>query len=164
MDTVEIRPDPESFRRVAAALSKEADGKEYRAELRADLREALEPGVGAVRSAVLGMDSAGLPHEGAGLRQAVAAGVKTSIRLSGKSPGARIKVGKRAVPRFPNAARRLNARKWRHPLFGSPDYWVDQTGAPGWFDDTLRRLRPALAAAVSKALDKRAQRITRRSQ
>lgn len=162
MDTVEIRPDPESFRRVAAALDAEANGAEYRRDLSAELHAALSPGVQAVRSAVLGMKSAGLEHEGAGLRQGVAAGVKSEVRLGGEAPGARIRVRARAVPRFPHAARRLNARKWRHPVF-SPDTWVDQVGRPGWFDDTLRRLRPRLVAAVGRALDKRAQRIARRS-
>lgn len=163
MDSVEIRPDPESFRRVAAALSQEANGKEYRRELARELHTALAPGVTAVRSAVLGMKSAGLDHEGVGLREGVAAGVKSEVRLGGEAPGARIRARKSAVARFPGAAKRLNARKWRHPVFGSPDYWVDQTGKPGWFDDTLRRLRPRLVAAVGKALDKRAQRIARRS-
>lgn len=163
MDAVEIRPDPASFRRVAAALDDEADGREWRRELAAELHTALAPGVDAARAAVLAMPG-GLPHAGEPLRQAVAAAVTSEIRLSGASAGARIRARKRGMPRgFTNAPKRLNARRgWRHPVF-SPDVWVTQRGEPGWFDDTLRPLRPAMRAAAERALQSRAQRIARRS-
>lgn len=162
MDAVEIRPDSASFRRVAAALDDEADGKEFRRDLATALHAALSPGVDAVRSAVLGMDSGGIREGGEPLRQAVAAGVVSEVRLDQGT--ARIRARKRGMPRnFPNAPKRLNqARGWRHPVF-SPDVWVSQRGRPGWFDDTLRRLRPQLRAAAGEALQARATRITRRS-
>lgn len=164
MDGVVIEPDARQFTRVARALQDEASGDEWTQELASDLHAALEPGVTAVRSAVMGMATGGLPHAGEGLRQAVAAQVESIVRTSGPRAGARIRAGKPAVRGFRNAPARLNSlRGWRHPVFGDYDTWVHQTGAPDWFDGTLRRLRPALRAAAEKALDKRAQRISRRS-
>ncbi len=157
-----MQPDPASGRRVAAALDAEADGHEWRRELATELHAALAPGVDAARAAVLSMPG-GLPHAGEPLRQAVAAAVTADIRLSGSSAGARIRARKSGMPRgFTNAPKRLNGRGWRHPVF-SPDVWVAQRGAPGWFDNTLRPLRPAMRAAAERALQARAQRIARRS-
>lgn len=162
MDHVVVEPDHHNFARVARALQEEADGKQWAAELREDLHKALEPGVAAARGAVLGMPSSGQPHEGEPLRVAVAHQVVAEVSL-GRSPGARIRVRKRGMPRgFANAGKRLNARRgWRHPVFAS-DLWVSQRGEPGWFDDTLRRLHPRLRAAAERALANRARRITRR--
>ncbi|MCX4468968.1 hypothetical protein OOK41_01340 [Micromonospora sp. NBC_01655] len=162
MDVVEVRPDPATFRRVAAALDAEADGRQWRRELATELHAALAPGVDAARAAILAMPG-GLPHAGEPLRQAIAAAVVSEIRLTGAA-GARIRVRKRGMPRnFPNAPRRTNARRgWRHPVF-SPDVWVTQRGEPGWFDDTLLRRRPAMRAAAEKALQARARRIARRN-
>ncbi|NJP33682.1 hypothetical protein [Micromonospora thermarum] len=162
MDHVVVEPDHRNFAQVARALQDEADGTQWRAELTADLHEALEPGVTAARGAILGMPSAGLPHGGEPLRVAVANQVVSEVSL-GRNPGARIRVRKRGMPRgFRNAGKRLNARRgWRHPVF-SPDVWTHQLGEPGWFDDTMRRLHPKLRQAALRALDRRARRITRR--
>ena len=164
MDHVVIEPDHASFQRVIRALDEEAGGTEWREELAADLHQALEPGVSAVRSALLGMSTGGLPHAGESLRQAVAAGVESIARLDGPRAGARIRARKPTVRGFRNAPARLNSnRGWRHPVFGDVDTWVDQMGRPGWFDDTLRPLRPALVRAAERALRNRAQRISRKA-
>ncbi len=162
MDHVVIQPDHHQIARVARALQDEADGRQWRTELAADLHEALEPGVAAARGAVLGMPSTGLSHAGEPLRVAVAQQVVSEVSL-GRTPSARIRVRKRGMPRgFANAGKRLNARRgWRHPVYGS-DVWVAQRGEPGWFDDTMRRLHPRLRLAAERVLDKRARRITRR--
>lgn len=164
MDSVVIRPDEASFRRVVRALDDEADGREWRRELAEELHEALQPGVIAVRSSIMSMASAGLEHAGEPLRSAVAGNVVTDIRLGASGGGARIRVRRTGLPRgFANAPKRLNGRSgWRHPVFG-PDVWVRQIGKPGWFDDTLRALRPKLRQSAQKALQSRADRIARRS-
>lgn len=161
MDAVAIEPDHAGFERLARVLDTESGGKEWQADLATHLHAALEPGVAAVQSAVMGMSSAGLQHAGEPLRATVAQNVESDIRIEGEMAGARIRVKKTYGLRgFIHAPKRLNARNWRRP---AGDGSVTQVGQPGWFDDTLRRLRPSLHAAARKALNNRADRISRRA-
>lgn len=163
MDYVVIEPDHATFQRVAAAVSAEADGREWANDLARELHTILEPAVYEVRSALMGMSTSGLPHAGEPLRQAVAANVEALARFDGRRPGARIRAKEtKTVRNFATAPRRLNSRRgWRHPVFGNDERWTNQIGAPGWFDDTLRRLRPRLRRAAEAALRDRARRIAR---
>ena len=159
-DYVEITPDSVSFVRLAAALSDEADGREWRREFDSAMREALEPGVSAVRSQILARGGSGQPHGGQSLRQAIAAGVQVE-RLRGGTPGAKIRARKTGMPRgFFNAPKRFNQTSFRHPVFGR-DAWSEQRGAPGWFDDTLQRLQPMLLERALAVLEARADRVSR---
>jgi hypothetical protein len=160
MDYVEVQPDKASMDRLAAALEHEATGREWNSEFDAAMRDALSPAVNAVRSAVLSRSGGGVPHAGQSLRQAIAGGVKIQPLRAG-SPGARIAATGSGMPRgFRKAPKRFNERKFRHPVFGG-DQWVNQIGAPGWFDDTLDRFRPRLVVLANKSLDARAERISR---
>jgi hypothetical protein len=159
----EVRAPRRKLLALARACDDEADGRQMRGEVAANLHAALEPAVAEVRGAILGMSSGGLPHDGEPLRAAVASAVRSDIRLSGKFAGARIQVTKRGMPRgFANAPKRLNARRgWRHRVFGR-DVWVTQIGEPGWFDDTMARGHRRYRAAVEKAMDGMANRIVRK--
>lgn len=163
MDHVVIEPDHRSFARVARALDAEASGDEWRVEMATELHAVLEPGVAAVRGALMGMATGGLDDGHEPLRQAVAANVESIVRFDGRRPGARIRARKINLRGFASAPKRLNARSWRHQVFGDTETWVTQVGQPGWFDDTLRRLHPRLKAAAARVLDNRARRISRRS-
>jgi hypothetical protein len=161
VDAVAIEPDHAGFERLARVLDMESGGKEWQADLATHLHAALEPGVAAVQGAVMGMSSAGLPHAGEPLRATVAQHVESDIRIEGEMAGARIRVKKTYGLRgFINAPKRLNARNWKRPI---GDTTVTQVGRPGWFDDTLRHLAPALHAAARQALNNRAQRISRKA-
>lgn len=164
MDHVVVEPDHRSFHRVARALEAEATGDEWRTELAAELHAVLELGVTAVRGALMGMSTGGLDDGHEPLRVAVAAGVESIVRLDGERAGARIRARKVTLRGFMNAPKRLNRRHgWRHPVFGDVETWVTQVGAPGWWDEPLRRLRPQMKAAAARVLDNRARRIARRS-
>lgn len=162
---IQVVADDRSFGAVARGLRAEADGQELVQDLAEQLRAALEPAVGEVRAAVLGMASAGLPHGGESLRAAVAAAVVSEVRVTGGSAVARIRATKRAMPRgFANAPARLNARRgWKHPVHGRTSTWVTQMGAPGWFDDTIARGRDRYERAAREALDRVARRVARRT-
>ncbi|MBC9001293.1 hypothetical protein O7630_34450 [Micromonospora sp. WMMD718] len=163
MDHVVVEPDHRSFARVARALDDEAGGEEWRTELAAELHAVLEPGVAAVRGALMGMATGGLDDGHEPLRAAVAAGVESQVRVDGRRAGVRIRARKIMLRNFANAPKRLNSRRgWRHPVFGDTETWVTQIGQPGWFDDPLRRLHARLHAAAARALDNRARRIARR--
>lgn len=50
-------------------------------------------------------------------------------------------------------------RRWRHPVFGDRETWVQQTGSP-WFFVTVRKASGRIEAAVRKAMDDVARDIT----
>lgn len=157
-----IEPDDASFRRLVRALNEEAHGTAWQSDAADELEDALQPGVSAVRGAIMGMATGGLPHAGESLRVAVAGAVEPVVRFAGPRPGARIRAKTITLRGFTQAPRRLNARSWRHPIHGS-DVWVTQIGAPGWFDETLKVTHPRLAAGARKALERRAERISRKA-
>lgn len=158
--------DQKAFVRVAGQLRREADGKELRKELMKTTKAALQPAVSELRGAILAMPSSGDPRKGPPLRQTIAARVRVEVRLSGKTPGARIKVRKTPSLRgFANAPMRTNRRAgWRHPVFSEDRMgsWVSQTGKPGWFDDTLKPNQEKYRRAVLAAVEEMARRVASR--
>lgn len=155
--------DQKAFVRVAGQLRREADGKELRKELMKSTKNALEPAVGELRGAILAMPSSGDPRVGPPLRQTIAARVRVEVRLSGKTPGARIKVRKTKTLRgFANAPMRTNRDAgWRHPVFNGGG-WVTQHGKPGWFDDTLKPNQEKYRRAVLDAVEEMSRRVAAR--
>lgn len=153
----------EDLKRLAVILGREADGKQLRKELAANLRKASMPVRDEARSAILSMESGGLPHEGEGLRQAIASHITVDARLTGQSTGARVKVSRKGMPRgFDNAPKRTNAPKWRHKVFGNAAAWVDQVGKPRWFDDVMQKHTAEWRGACLEAMNAMAARIARR--
>jgi len=156
MPGADIRPDHPSFRRVADALDEESDGRRIRQDLRDLFAEVLRPAVRDVRAAL--MAGGGSAHDGEPLRQAIAHNIVMHIETGSKA-SASIRVLKHGMPRdFWNAPKRFNQRRWRHKVYGR-DVWVSQVGAPGWFDDTLRRNRQRYRVAARRALANMAERI-----
>lgn len=155
--------DQKAFVRVAGQMRREADGKELRKELMKAAKGALQPAVSELKGAILAMPSSGDPRKGPPLRQTIAARVRVEVRLSGKTPGARIKVRKtQSLRGFANAPMRTNRRAgWRHPVFGG-DGWAQQTGKPGWFDDTLKPNHDKYRRAVLDAVEEMARRVASR--
>lgn len=149
---------------LARALRQEANGAELRRDLIRNLRAVATPAAQAVRTAILAMpvhSVHGAKEDYLPLRAAVAAGVRTRVRLSGKRAGVAILARKTpGVRGFRNAPKRLNAPFWRHPVFGDTDIWVTQVGAPGWFDATLKPFREPGKRAAAAAMAAIARRIS----
>ena len=57
-------------------------------------------------------------------------------------------------------AKAINKGKWRHPVYGNRNVWVDQTGTE-FFDRRIQDLRPAMQAAVLKALNDARDAVTK---
>ncbi|WP_328465539.1 hypothetical protein OHA21_43850 [Actinoplanes sp. NBC_00393] len=155
----------QQLRLIAKALGEQENGKELRRELAKEIRLALAPAAKEARAGIKAMPSAGtLPSDGPPLRATIARRVRAQAKLSGRYVGARVRVGKKNMPRdFAMAARRTNRRKgWRHPVHGNTNNWVTQTGNPGWFDDPMRRGKPRYRRAVLEAMDRIARKITRK--
>lgn len=161
----EVRVRQTDLHQLLAALKAEATGKEFRKDLRAGLSLAVRPAVEAARASILGMGVRGVGESVPSLRATVAAATKMQVRLAGRRAGVSVVVKKSRMPRgFRNAPKRLNSRKgWAHPVFGDWSKKVWQRGKPGWFDDTLRDARPAVAVAAQRAIDNIAERISART-
>ena len=96
-----------------------------------------------------------------GLRASIARGVKSRVKYSGIIVGARIAVDASALPadqrKLPKYLDR--PRGWRHPVFGNPEAWVTQYGAP-WFKPPIQRRLPAIRKAVAEAVADTLKEIT----
>lgn len=153
-----VEVDQRDLKRLVVALRKEGDGKELRKDLVKGLRTAVAPAAQAAKAAILSMPSSGGERSGRGLRAAVAAGVRVEVRTAGKV-GVFVVAKSTGMPRgFLNAPKRLNAKKWRHPVHGTKK-WVTQVGKPGWFDNTVTDAKPAANRAAADAMDSMAKRI-----
>lgn len=97
---------------------------------------------------------------GFALRSVIAAAIQTKISYSGSRQGVRIRVD---AARLGNQARnlpeRIDAGKWRHPVYGNRNVWVTQTGKPGWFTRTAERNAPAVRAKIQDAMRRALARI-----
>jgi len=159
-EEVSIRVDSDMLSILGKKMRAEADGKQLRKDLIADIRQAVAPGVSAVQDRLRSIPSAGTASSGPALGSYLAARVKPQVRLSGRSTGVAIRVGQTPNLRgFTFAAKRLNRAGWKHPVFGH-DVWVHQDSPiQGYFDDTLAADHDKYRAAVLAAVNKMARRI-----
>lgn len=159
----ELTTDQRAMQLVAKALGAEADGKQLRKDLISELRQAVAPGVSAVQGKLRAIPSKGVSSTPA-LGSYLASRVKTQVRLSGRSTGVRVRIGKTDKLRgFTYAARRLNRKTWRHKVFGR-DVWVEQRSPiTGYFDETLSAGKRSYQAAIRAALERQARRIAARA-
>lgn len=158
----ELTVDQHALQALRKACLAEEDGKALRKELANNLKDAVHPGVSAVQGKLRAIPSSrasGSPALGSYL----AARVKPQVRLTGRSTGVAIRIGKTPKLRgFAMAARRLNRQKWRHRVFGK-DVWVEQESPiEGYFDETLQAHKAEYREAVIKALESMARRIAER--
>lgn len=143
--------------------------KELQRGLRKEIRDAATPVVADVRRAALAVEVSSTrggharPDHSTGLRAAVARATGVSITTR----GIRIRVSGRKLGKthHPKLARYLDAslgryRRWRHPVFGDRDTWVEQSGQP-FFYSTIRRHRRDFRRACFKAMDNVAERISK---
>lgn len=81
-----------------------------------------------------------------GLRDDIAAGVSAQIMTGTTREGVRI------VSRGRLAGAWESKRGWRHPVFGNRGAWIQQSGRPGYFFETVSAGVPAIQAAVESAM------------
>lgn len=166
---IEISVEQNALARVALRLKSEEGGAILRRELIADLRAAVAPAVEQVKGTARGIASSPrAAHtkksiaggEATSLGDAMARGVGTQVRLTGKAVGVSVKAKKTGMPRdFINAPKRFNATSFRRRVYGRA--WVEQVGRPGWFDDPLHADIATYRAACVAAVERMARRIAR---
>lgn len=170
---IELSVEQNQLTALGLRLKAEAGSAKLRLELVKNLRIAVAPAVQEIKSGALQIkraeSSAKRPTKKApvaesavSLGAAIARGITTQVRLTSgtrRAAGVAIKAKKSGMPRnFPNAPKRINAKSFRHKVYGR-DRWVQQVGAPGYFDDPLRRDHALYRAACIKAMEATAARL-----
>lgn len=128
---VTLNVDQVNLQKVRDVLKDTTNGKALQRVLNAQLKAAAAPIVEDTRHVVLAAPSRAVHAQP--IRQAIADAVKTTVSYSGRSTGVNIGVGRNMPRGFKMAGKRFNQPSFRHPVRGGAR-WVDQTGAPGWFD------------------------------
>jgi hypothetical protein len=168
---IELSIQQGDLTKLSAAMKVAENGAILRADLIKNLRAAIAPAVEEAKSNVRGIvSSPRAAHtkknigggEATSLGDAVARGVSTNVRLTagaGKIVGVSVRAKKTGMPRsFVNAPKRLNAKKFRHRVFGR-DVWVEQIGRPEWFDGPMHARKADARAACIAAMQAIAKRI-----
>lgn len=136
----------DDFYRLSKAL-KAAGRGDLRKELNKALRNATKPLIRKTRQAALDK----LPQRGGLARSIAKAPQRVQVRTGQQTAGVRI-VGKGAS---------LDRGRFRHPVFGNREVFVEQTVEPGWFSETLAAGAPEVRPEIEQALESIAQQIVR---
>src|SRR6266540_3857208 len=135
--------DSADLKALNRAFKNVADGKELRKELTSGLRNVLKPMVPEVRAAFKASPSRG--HGGMSraqanrpdLRALLAQATRVEVKLTGRAAGARIRVDGRRLPSgmrgLPKAWEAEGGARWRHPVYGRRDTWVQQRPRPVFY-------------------------------
>jgi hypothetical protein len=132
--------DTGDLKAVTRALGKFADGKVLKRELSQGMRDVLRPVVEQVKAAYRSAPSMGRPHQGPSLRGLLAKATRMEVRTAGKLAGARVRVDGRRMPPGMRALPKAHegVKRWRHPVFGDRETWVQQRSHPT-FGPTVER-------------------------
>jgi hypothetical protein len=89
-----------------------------------------------------------------GLRAALSKATRLEVKTSGKQAGVAIRVDGRKMPAHMKSLPSMveGKKRWRHPVFGNRDVWVNQPSQP-YFYNVLRAAGPASRRAVNRVLD-----------
>lgn len=153
----------EGIESLGRALAAEADGKQLRKELSANLRGALQPAADMAKSNIMSMRSQHGAGGGPGLRQAIAKKVRPEVKLGGRWSGARVKAKKTPnIRQFRNAPKRTQKPGgWRAQSWGGE--WRVQVGKFEWFDRAMHGRDDVYKQRLLDAMNAMAQRIADRA-
>lgn len=161
----EIRPT-DDLRQVVKELKEVADGKELKRELTAGIRASLRPIVAKARAAYRAIpEGPSKPSksraEKGDLTELLAKAVRLQVLTSGRRAGARIMVdarkmpdGMRSLPGLAEGEGGVDRRagRWRHPVFGNREVWVQQPSFPTFYR-TVEPYRDEVQHAIDQVLN-----------
>lgn len=142
----------EDFDRAASSI--EYVEREFPKWVRRDIEDSANSIKDNARRRIMEEATHGLKHTG--LRASIAAGV--SVVSVSDDTGS----GSAVVTTVPNANEApiprgfdfgLQARGWRHPVFGNKKKWVSQRGDISWFSDSVNEEKPILEEKVKGAME-----------
>jgi hypothetical protein len=132
--------DSADLKAVSKQLRQVADGKALRKELTGGIRDALKPVLAQVKSAY-----------GSGrIRSHLRRASRIEVRTSGRMAGARLRVDGRKMPDQMKSLPAMweGLTRWRHPVFGDRETWVQQDSHP-----TFYRIVTPQEDRVGRAID-----------
>lgn len=156
----------EQFKALARKL-KEQERGDLQRNLRRNIRQAGKPAEADLKAAVMRVrvtsDKGGAvpPDRSTGLRMRTARAVRTKVTVK----GIRVIVDAKKLGPFGNRLPRYldasipSMRRWRHPVFGNREVWVEQQGA-AWFFVTMQRRAPSFQRAVIDAMKETERELT----
>jgi hypothetical protein len=162
----------EDLRRMATALRR-ADRTDLARNLNKGMRRAADPMKRAVQDSAEGIHTTGFRKPGAkhpyereatakGTRKAIAEAVTVDVRVSEDDPRLRIQVQESKLPaRLKGMPRKFDAgKKWRHPVEGNRNAWVDQIADP-WFFPPIKEHLKDVRAEMGRAVDETREMLER---
>jgi hypothetical protein len=134
------------LKRVAREIKAAGDGR-LRREMLRGIRDAVKPGIPAIRESA----ASTLPKRG-GLADRVASqpfSVRTSLAAGKVS----------VVGKGMKELKDIDAGRVRHPVYGDRSRWAQQAVTPGFFTKPLERRAPSIRAGVLRAVSDVARKI-----
>lgn len=140
---------------------KQMDDREVLKRFRKELRGAARPLVPIVRASIRAIPSS-RPYTADGLRGQLSRATTLEVKTVGRQASAVIRVDGRKMP---NRAKSVQAYmegtkpRWRHPVFGNREVWVQQPAQP-YFYKVMDRAGPLARLAVNRVMDQISRDIT----
>lgn len=161
---IELSTDQQrdGLRSLARAVVAEADGKQLKRELAAELRKVMEPIRARQVARIMAIPSKG--HPGPSLRQAVAKQTRAGVRFGGRNAGVNITQRARAMPReFRFAGRALNREEGWQPQTPGGVKLTQHARPVEWFDQPGHAASRDATHATQQVLERMAQRLADRA-
>lgn len=137
------------------------DGKELLKRFRKELRSAARPLVPAVRASIRQIPSK-RPYRADGLRGRLSKATTLEVKTAGRQAAVAIRVDGRKMPSRSRAVQAYmegTKPRWRHPVFGNRDVWVQQDPHP-YFYRVMNVAGPRARLAVNRVMDQITNEIT----
>lgn len=137
------------------------DDRELLKRFRKELRSAAKPLVPAVRASIRQIPSS-RPYTAKGLRGQMSRATSLQVKTTGKQAAVVIRVdGRKMPPRAKAVQSYMEGVKprWRHPVYGNRDNWVQQPAHP-YFFKVMAAGGPRARLAVNRVLDQVSKDIT----
>ncbi|MGW1000480.1 hypothetical protein [Streptomyces sp. NPDC002520] len=144
--------DSGDLRRISREL-RAMDDKKVKTKFRRELRKAAQPLVPKVRASIRNIPSK-RAYSPDGLRGSLSRATRIEVKTTGREAGVAIRVDGRKMPGHMKSLPSMveGKKRWRHPVFGNREVWVDQPKHP-YFYNVVRAAGPLARRAVSKVLD-----------
>lgn len=142
---------------------KRMDDKELLKRFRKDLRATARPLVVAVRASIRQIPSS-QRYKADGLRGLLSKATNLQVKTVGRQASVIIRVDGRKMPDRSKAVQSYMEgerpyHRWRHPVFGNTEAWVQQPPQP-YFYRVMDRAGPRARLGVNKVIDQISRDIT----
>lgn len=155
---VEVRGGKD-LQRISRQLRHVGNGREIRKRMTKELRASARPMVPAVRASIGAIPATS--GKSSGLRRRLSRATRLRVSTVGRNAGVSVLVDPKKMPEGEKALPKNmeGLKRWRHPVFGNRDMWVQQKAHPFFFR-AVRPLGSKSRRAINKVLDSITKDIT----